>query len=55
VNIAGPRGASLEIAELVEHEQRGQVLRLEVAVPGHTLSVSKRPVAEAEAASFTLS
>jgi hypothetical protein len=33
VHIAGTQGASLQVAKLVEHEQRVQALRLEVTIP----------------------
>ena len=40
VHVAGPERAAFQIAELVEHEQRVQALRLEMAVPGRALLVA---------------
>jgi hypothetical protein len=40
VHIAGTQGAPLQVAKLVEHEQRVQALRLEVTVPHCSLLIA---------------
>ena len=40
MDVAGSKRAPLQVAELVEHEERVQALRLEVAVPNRSLLVA---------------
>ena len=40
VDIAGTQGAPLQIAELVEHEERMQALRLEMTIPRRSLLIA---------------